>query len=118
MAQWEVEYTNELGEWWEGQEEGLQDEVLATVGLLEERGPHLSHPYSSDVRGSAFGEMRELRIQYRGDPWRIFYAFDPRRVAILLTGGCKAGDDRFYARMTPEADRLYEEHLLEIGEEE
>jgi hypothetical protein len=53
-----------------------------------------------------------------GDPYRIFYAFDPRRSAILLIGGSKSGDERFYERMIPIADRLYDEHLEELAKEE
>ena len=59
--------------------------------------------------------MRELRIQSDGRPLRIFYAFDPRRVAILLIGGDKKGDDRFYARLIAVADKLYKEHLESLG---
>ena len=55
--------------------------------------------------------MRELRIQHQGKPYRVLYAFDPRRMAILLIGGCKAGDDRWYDKFAPMADRLYDEHL-------
>ena len=61
--------------------------------------------------------MRELRIQSRGRPIRVFYAFDPRRTAILLIGGDKTGDDRFYKRFVPIADRLYDEHLQELIDE-
>ena len=62
--------------------------------------------------------MRELRIQAHGDPHRIFYAFDPRRTAILLIGGSKVGDDQFYERMIPIADGIYDEHLNELEREE
>lgn len=55
--------------------------------------------------------MRELRVQRLGRPLRIYYAFAPERSAILLIGGDKTGDGRFYQRMTPIADRLYEEHI-------
>ena len=58
--------------------------------------------------------MRELRVQVGGDPYRIFYVFDPRRTAILLIGGNKVGDDRFYKRMVPVADHIYDQHLKEI----
>jgi hypothetical protein len=58
--------------------------------------------------------MRELRVQHAGDPYRVFYAFDPRRAAMILIGGCKAGDDRFYERMVPWVDRIYEAHLQEL----
>jgi len=61
--------------------------------------------------------MRELRVQHRGRPIRIFYAFDPRRAAILLIAGDKTGDERFYERLTPVADRLYDEHLAQLRRE-
>lgn len=61
--------------------------------------------------------MRELRVQSGGDPLRGFYAFDPRRTAILLIGGDKTGDDRFYEKMVPIADRLYDEYLVELKNE-
>jgi hypothetical protein len=58
--------------------------------------------------------MRELRVQHGGDPYRVFCAFDPRRTAVLLIGGNKAGDDRFCERMVPIADRIYDQHLQEL----
>jgi len=61
--------------------------------------------------------MRELRVQHQGRPYRIFYAFDPERKAILLIAGDKTGDDRFYQRMIPRADRLYDEHLDQLERE-
>ena len=61
--------------------------------------------------------MRELRIQSGGEPYRVFYAFDPRRTAILLIGGNKVGNDRFYEEMIPLADRLYNQYLIEIRKE-
>lgn len=112
---WEVEYTNEFGDWWETLDEAEQIEITARVELIEEKGPQLPSPYSSDIESSEFGEMRELRIQHKGDPYRIFYAFDPRRMAILLIGGKKTGEERFYEKYVPEADKLYREHLEEIS---
>jgi len=61
--------------------------------------------------------MRELRTQAKGRPLRTFFAFDPRRTAILLIGGDKTGDRRFYDRMIPLADALYEEYLKQIKDE-
>ena len=61
--------------------------------------------------------MRELRIQSHGDPFRVFYAFDPKRSAILLIGGNKAGNDRFYEDMIPIADDLYDQHIKELRAE-
>jgi hypothetical protein len=61
--------------------------------------------------------MKELRTQHQGRPLRTFFAFDPRRCAILLIGGDKSGDKRFYERMIPLADRLYDEHLEALRKE-
>ena len=61
--------------------------------------------------------MRELRIQHKGRPYRILYAFDPRRAAILLIGGDKTGNDRWYEVYVPVADKLYAEHLRQLKKE-
>jgi hypothetical protein len=61
--------------------------------------------------------MRELRIQHAGRPYRVLYAFDPRRVAILLLGGDKTGDDRWYDTHVPLADDLYDVHLVQLQRE-
>ncbi len=114
---WEVEYTNEFGDWWDGLSEGEQVAISAAVGLLEARGPQLSFPYSSGIATSRHSHMRELRVQYRGEPYRLLYAIDPRRVALLLIGGSKGGDDSWYETYVPIADRLYDEHLRELDEE-
>ncbi len=114
---WEVEYNDEFGEWWHGRTVDQQDAVAARVELLMEYGPNLPHPYSSDIRSSRHGVMRELRVQRRGRPVRVFYAFDPRRASILLIGGDKTGNDRFYEKYVPIADALYDEHLEELRRE-
>jgi hypothetical protein len=61
--------------------------------------------------------MRELRIQHGGRPYRVLYAFDPRRVAILLIGGDKTGDDRWYDKYVPLADKIYDEHIVALQKE-
>jgi len=76
----------------------------------------LGYPYSSNVKSSKHSHMRELRIQHQGEPYRVLYAFDPRRVAILLIGGCKSGDDNWYEKNVPSADSIYDDHLIEIKE--
>jgi hypothetical protein len=96
---WEVEYTDEFGEWAERSsgESLTQQERNAidkSVTLLESRGPALPFPYSSNIQTSRHGAMRELWNQCQGRPLRTLYAFDPRRVAILLIGGDKTGVDR------------------------
>lgn len=114
---WDVEYTNEFGRWWDTLDASEQDSVDVVVGLLQERGPSLPYPFSSGVSGSRHSHMRELRIQHRGEPYRVLYAFDPRRAAILLIGGNKTGQDRWYDEYIPAADDLYDAHLLEIAGE-
>lgn len=114
---WEVEYTDEFEEWWGTLSEGEQVAIVASVGLLEERGPGLGFPHSSGVNGSKHGHMRELRTQQGGRPLRTLYAFDPRRAAILLIGGDKTGDARWYEVHIPMADRLYDEHLEQLRKE-
>ena len=114
---WEVEYTDIFGDWWGTLSEGEQDSVAVVITLLEQRGPTLPFPHSSSIEGSRHSHMRELRVQHRGDPYRILYAFDPRRAAILLLGGRKTGDDRWYDRYIPVADDLYDEHLRQLEQE-
>ena len=61
--------------------------------------------------------MKELIIQQAGRPYRVLYAFDPRRAAILLMGGDKTGDERWYEKFVPLADRLFDEHLAALRKE-
>jgi hypothetical protein len=114
---WNVEYTDEFGYWWNTLDEGEQDSIAVTVILLEQKGPMLPFPYSSGIEGSRHAHMRELRIQHKGDPYRVLYAFDPRRSAILLIGGNKAGNDRWYVENIPIADDLYDDHLKLLEDE-
>ena len=114
---WNVEYTDEFGDWWIELAQSEQEDITAVVELLAEQGPELRFPYSSGLADSRHSHMRELRIQSSGKPIRVFYAFDPRRTAILLIGGDKTGDNRFYKRFVPLADKLYDVHLKELREE-
>ena len=116
-CQWEVEYTDELGAWWNDLNESEQESIDASVRLLEEKGPNLGHPHTSGINGSRHPHMRELRVQHEGRPYRILYAFDPRRCAILLIGGDKTGDKRWYDVHVPLADGLYDTHLETLREE-
>jgi hypothetical protein len=111
----EVEYTDAFGRWWDALSEAEQESVAHVVDLLVVRGPRLGYPHSTRIARSRHWHMRELRVQHQGRPYRVFYAFDPRRAAILLIAGDKTGDDRFYDRMIPLADRLYDEHLAQLA---
>ena len=112
-----MEYTDQFGEWWQSLMDGQQDALIVRVELLMEYGPNLPYPYSSDIRSSRHGGMRELRAQAAGQPLRVLYTLDPRRTSILLIGGSKTGNDRFYEEYVPLADRLCDEHLRELTRE-
>jgi hypothetical protein len=114
---WDVEYTDEFEAWWTGLTDDEQADISASVELLELQGPQLGRPHVDTIKGSRHANMKELRTQSGGTPLRTFFAFDPRRTAILLIGGDKTGDKRFYDRMVPIADDLYDEYLKEIKNE-
>ncbi len=113
----DVEFTDEFGDWWETLSPNEQGSVRDGVQLLRAYGTALGYPWSSGVKQSKHGHMRELRIQNQGRPYRVLYAFNPLRNAILLLGGDKTGNDRWYEVHVPIADRLYDEHLAELKEE-
>lgn len=113
----EVEYTEDFEQWYLTLDEAAQDSIDVLVELLQEKGVNLRSPYSSDIKGSLHGNMRELRVQHKGQPYRILYCFDPRRIAVLLLGGNKKGNDSWYDENVPKADRLYDELLKELKDE-
>jgi hypothetical protein len=115
---WEIEFTAEFEVWWNGLSEDAQDSVHQKVLVLRELGPALGRPSVDTVRGSKHANMKELRVQHAGEPYRVLFAFDPHRCAVLLIGGNKRGDDRWYEEMVPLADRLFDEHLKAIKKEE
>ena len=115
---WEVEYTDEFGEWWHtlavGQQEALDDRIQ----LLAEHGPGLKRPVVGTIRDSRHSNMKELRASADGRSLRVLFAFDPRRQVILLLGGDKTGQwERWYRRAIPAADLLYDTYLQELRDE-
>ncbi len=112
--EWAIEFTDEFNVWWEGLSEAEQDSVAVKIGLLRAHGPNLGRPTVDTVRGSRHANMKELRVQHAGEPYRVLFCFDPRRAAILLAGGNKTGNDRWYEEFVPFADRIYDEYLEEI----
>lgn len=113
VVAWEVEYTNEFEAWWETLDEEEQEAIDAAVELLEERGPALGRPLADNVHRSRHPNMKELRPAHA---IRVLFAFDPRRVAILLIGGDKRGSwNRWYDEMVPIADTLYDQHLADVA---
>ena len=96
--------------------ESLQDELLAHALLLRDFGPDLGRPTVDTLKGSKHPNMKELRFGWAGEVWRVAFAFDPARRAILLVGGDKGGADqrRFYKRLIAVADVRFEGHLATL----
>ncbi len=92
----------------------MRREVAAHVNLLKQYGSTLGRPRVDSIKGSNFSNMKELRVQWKGQPWRILFAFDPKRRSILLVGGNKQGDKRWYQKNIPIADARFEKHLKQI----
>jgi len=94
----------------------LQDELLAHARLIQEFGPHLGRPTVDTLKGSKHANMKELRFDYEGGVWRVAFAFDTERAAILLVGGDKGGADqrRFYKKLIASADAKFDEHLATL----
>jgi len=116
---WEISWTDEFAQWIISQDvdAAAREDIRAGLLLLRELGPGLGRPLADTLRGSKHSNMKELRIQSNGRPFRIFYAFDPRRHAVLLVGGNKQGDNRFYKVYVPLADKLFDSYLKEIDRE-
>lgn len=115
---WEVEFTDEFGDWWDRLVIGEQESIRVKVELLAELGPALTRPHADTIHSSRVQNLRELRIQHEGRPYRVLYVFDPRRTGVLLIGGDKTGNPRWYEEFVPRAEAIYEQHLREIGAEE
>lgn len=115
--EWAVEFTDQFEAWWDELTAAEQEAIAPVVRVLEERGPALRRPQVGAVQGSRHSNMKELIVQHAGRPYRILFAFDPRRCAILLIGGDKTGHARWYEVYVPLADRLYDEHLGALARE-
>lgn len=115
---WDIEFTDEFEAWWDTLSAEQQEAITGAVEILEMFGPSLGRPLVDHVKGSRHRNMKELRVS-RGGALRILFAFDPRRIALLLLGGDKTGEwSAWYERAVPQADSLYDEHLRTLSREE
>ena len=105
-------HTDEFGDWWDALSEDEQEDVARVVELLRGAGVLLRSPHCSALQGTN-QPLRELRPRQGASPLRVVYAFDPQRDAVLLIGGDKASDTRFYKRIIPRAERIWKEYLDE-----
>ena len=115
---WTVLFHDAFDAEFEALVEDLQDELLAHAKLLATFGPDLGRPTVDTLKGSRHSNMKELRFSWNGQVWRVAFAFDPQRQAILLVGGDKGGADqrRFYKRLLMVADARYDDHLATLSQ--
>ena len=109
-----VIFADEFSQWLLSLAADERTSVLAGIELLELYGHNLSRPYADTLKGSQLKNLKELRIQHAGRLFRAFFVFDPLRQAIVLCGGDKTGDKRFYKRMIPLAEHIYNQYLATL----
>lgn len=117
---WTVIFHDDFDDEFSQLADDLQDEVLAHAKVLAQFGPHLGRPTVDTLKASRHTNMKELRFDWQGGVWRVAFAFDPNRQAILLVGGDKVGADqqRFYKRLIAIADDRYDTHLAALQKKE
>jgi hypothetical protein len=103
---WEMDATDVYDAWFDNQSHDVQDAILAHLKALAVEGPNLGRPYCDTLKGTKSGKLKELRVQVGGDPYRVLFAFDSERCAILLVGGNKRGKKRWYDIHIPQAENL------------
>ena len=110
---WSILFHDDFADEFAALTESLQDELLAHALLLRDFGPGLGRPTVDTLKGSKHANMKEMRFAWAGEVWRVAFAFDPERQAILLVGGDKGGADqrRFYKRLIAVADARFDGHL-------
>ncbi len=109
---WQIITTDTFDDWLVAQDDTDRACNLSAMIVLQQAGPALCRPYADSLKGSRFSNMKELRIQSKGDPIRAFYAFYPWRSGVLLCAGHKSGNEkRFYAELIPLADKEFTHHL-------
>lgn len=109
---WQIATVERFDVWFLGLDAAEQQDVLAAILVLEKFGPALGRPYVDSLKGTdKVKNLKELRVQHKGRPFRVFFAFDPLRQAVMLCGGDKTGDKRFYATMISIAEREFLDYL-------
>ena len=113
---WTVRFADEFDPEFEELSQSVQDELLAQAKVLEQFGPQAGRPRVDTLNGSKHANMKELRFDADGGVWRVAFAFDPRREAILLVAGDKSGgsEARFYRSLIKRADARFDTHLVAL----
>lgn len=109
---WKIVTVECFDDWFLGLNASEQQDVLSAILVLEQFGPTLGRPYVDSLKGTdKVKNLKELRVQHNGKPYRVFFAFDPLRQAVMLCGGDKTGDKHFYETMIPIAEREFLNYL-------
>jgi hypothetical protein len=114
---WEVIRTEEFILWVSSLDDDAKEAIFKHVTILKRLGPSLGRPYVDTIKGSKFTNLKELRIQNKKRVFRIFFVFDPNRNIFLILGGDKKSNSRFYEEMISKVEKLYSEHLRQLGED-
>ena len=120
MARWTVEIGDEFEPEFNELHEDVRTEILALSRVLQQFGPQLGRPRVDTLNGSRHANMKELRFSAADGEWRVAFAFDPTRSAILLVGGDKSGvsEKNFYKRLIAKADERFDAHLSRLKKKE
>ena len=114
---WEVLNTPEFENWYLNQDENAKTHILRDIKILSEIGPSLGRPLVDTLKNSKISNLKELRVQSNGRPFRIFFLFDPKRNAVMLIGGNKEGKKKFYKMMIAIAEDIYSRYLKDVKNE-
>ena len=116
---WSVEFHDEFVPEFRNLHKQVQDEIYAVAHLLEQFGPQLGRPQVDTLNGSRHANMKEMRFGVANGEWRLAFAFDPKRRAMLLIAGDKSGGSarRFYRALIRKADERFDRHLARLVQE-
>lgn len=114
---WNVVLRPVFIDWFRALESKDKINVRASIELLKQVGPNLSRPHADTLQGSRLRKLKELRVQSSGKPIRVLFAFDPERQCVVLCGGNKTADKKFYKKIIPLAEREFSKHLKERNNE-
>jgi hypothetical protein len=115
---WTVVFADEFDPEFDELDQEVQDELLAQLKVIEKFGPRAGRPRIDTLNGSKYANMKEVRFSAGGGAWRVAFAFDPKREAIILVAGDKSGrgsEARFYKQLIAKADKRFDAHLKRLA---
>lgn len=117
IRRWETVFTDTTSDWLLTEKEDVRESIIAYLNVLEEKGPNLGRPYADTLEGSKYPNLKELRVQHNGEPYRLFYIFNKYREAVILCGASKKGlnEKDFYKKMIKIAEKEYEKEVEMYG---